>query len=71
MNQAGTSTALSSSANPSVFGQSVTFTARVTPVAPGSGTPTGSVEFFDNGTELSEVNLSWGQCDPHGNARPG
>jgi Bacterial Ig-like domain (group 3) len=60
VNQAGSSTALSSSANPSVFGQSVTFTAKVTAVAPGTGTPTGSVEFFDNGTELSEIDLNGG-----------
>jgi hypothetical protein len=60
VNQASTSTALTSSANPSVFGQNVTLTAKVTPVAPGSGTPTGSVEFLDGGTELSEVNLNGG-----------
>ena len=39
VNQANTTTALTSSANPSVFGQSVTFTATVSPVAPGAGTP--------------------------------
>ena len=47
-----TTTAVSSSANPSVYGQSVTFTANVTVVAPGTGTPTGSVQFSDNGTAL-------------------
>src|SRR5262249_18572255 len=39
VNQASTSTAIASSANPSVFGQSVTFTAKVTVNSPGSGTP--------------------------------
>ena len=38
----GTSTALTSSVNPSTYGQSVTFTATVT----GSGTPTGTVTFY-------------------------
>src|SRR5207245_7492102 len=38
--QAATSTTLSSSANPSVFGQSVTFTATVAPVRPGAAVPT-------------------------------
>ncbi|MGH7193934.1 MAG: Ig-like domain repeat protein, partial [Candidatus Saccharimonadales bacterium] len=33
-----------------VFGQSVTFTATVIADAPGSGTPTGSVDFFDTTT---------------------
>ena len=49
-----TLTAVSSSANPSTFGQAVTFTATVSP-APGSptGTPTGSVGFYDNTVDLS------------------
>ena len=46
-----TTTTLSSSANPSVVGQSVTFTATVSVLAPGPGTPTGTVRFF-NGTTL-------------------
>ncbi|HLG92314.1 MAG TPA: Ig-like domain-containing protein, partial [Acidimicrobiales bacterium] len=45
VNQAATTTALSSSANPSVTGQSVTYTATVAASAPGSGTPTGTVSF--------------------------
>ena len=48
VNQASTSAAVSSSANPSVYGQSVTFLATVTPVAPSTGTPTGTVTFKDN-----------------------
>jgi uncharacterized repeat protein (TIGR01451 family) len=43
-------TALVSSSNPSVFGQSVTFTATVT--TPAAGTPTGSVTFFDSGVPM-------------------
>ena len=47
--KATTTTAVSSSVNPSDFTQSVTFTATVTATA---GTPTGSVQFKDNGTNL-------------------
>jgi len=40
-----TVTTVVSSANPSVYGQSVTFTATASAVAPGAGTPTGTVQF--------------------------
>jgi hypothetical protein len=50
VNQAGSTTALASSVNPSVFGQSVTFTATVSAAAPGAGTPTGTVSFYDGAT---------------------
>ena len=50
VNLDATSTALAASANPSVYGQSVTFTATVTAGAPGGGAPTGSVTFM-NGFE--------------------
>ena len=60
INQASTTTALVSSANPSVFGQSLTFTATVGAVAPGSGTPTGSVTFMDGSTSLGTIALSSG-----------
>jgi hypothetical protein len=45
------STAVSSSANPSGAGQAVTYTATVTPSP--AGTPTGNVEFLDGGTAIS------------------
>lgn len=48
-NKATTSTAVSASPNPSSVGQSVTFTATVTSA---SGTPTGTVQFKDGGTNL-------------------
>ncbi len=57
VNQADTSTSLSSDFNPSVFGQSVTFTATVSITAPGAGTPTGSVDFVIDGTPTT-VGLS-------------
>jgi Bacterial Ig-like domain (group 3)/Abnormal spindle-like microcephaly-assoc'd, ASPM-SPD-2-Hydin len=52
-----TTTALSSSANPSTFGQSVKFTAAVTQQF-GKGTPTGTVTFLDGTTNLGSPTLS-------------
>jgi hypothetical protein len=49
-------TALASTPNPSVFGQSVTFTATVS----GAGAPTGSVTFYDDGVSLGSGALSGG-----------
>ena len=49
-----TTTTLASSQNPSVVGQSVTFTATVTAA---SGTPTGTVTFFAGGVSLGTVAL--------------
>ena len=49
MLRANSATALVSSANPSVQGSNVTFTATVSPVAPATTTPTGSVQFYTNG----------------------
>src|SRR5260370_11309668 len=51
-----------SSHNPSVFGQSVTFTATVAAVAPGSGTPTGTVTFKSGATALGTAVLSSGKA---------
>nr|QBF51787.1 IPT/TIG domain-containing protein [Streptomyces caniferus] len=49
--QGATGLSLVSSPDPSVAGQEVTFTARVTAVPPGAGTPTGTVTFdFGDGT---------------------
>ena len=60
VNQDATTTAVVSSANPSVYGESVTFTATVSANAPGSGTPTGSVTFTNGSTTLGTVALSNG-----------
>jgi hypothetical protein len=56
--KATTTTALASSLNPSKVGQSVTFTASVTPEF--SGTVTGNVTFYDGTTLLKTVALSGG-----------
>ena len=53
VNKADTATALTSSANPSVSGQSVTFTATVVPTAPGAGQPAGTVTFKDGATTIA------------------
>ncbi len=51
----GTTTALSSSPNPSSTGQAVRFTATVTGIA-----PTGTVTFYDGGTQIGAATLAGG-----------
>jgi hypothetical protein len=53
-----TTTVLSSSLNPSAFGQNVTFTATVSPVPPATGTPCCTVTFMDGANLLGNWNLS-------------
>jgi len=55
--KAATSTTLTSSLNPSIWGQTVTFTATVTPSA-GSGIPTGTVTFKDGAITLGSGMLN-------------
>jgi len=50
-----TTTALTSTANPSVSGQSVDLIAKVNVTGGATGTPTGSVKFTDNGVDLQTV----------------
>jgi hypothetical protein len=52
VNKIAASTAVVSSANPSITGAPVTYTATVSP-ASGTGTPTGTVAFTDGGTLIS------------------
>ncbi|MDD5646977.1 MAG: Ig-like domain-containing protein, partial [Candidatus Bipolaricaulis sp.] len=60
---ADTEVSLASSVNPSVTGESVTFTATVSPVSPASGTPTGTVDFYVNGVLFqADVALSGGEA---------
>jgi hypothetical protein len=56
--QAGTSTSVSSSLNPSTFGQAVTFTAQV--LSSTAGTPTGTVTFKNGASVLGTKALSGG-----------
>ncbi len=55
VNAASTTTSVASSANPSVVGQAVTYTATVAVTAPGSGTPSSSdtVTFKDGASTIS------------------
>jgi methionine-rich copper-binding protein CopC len=53
-----TSTALISSANSALFGDSVTFTATVTANSPSSGTPQGTVDFKDGATTIGSGTLN-------------
>jgi hypothetical protein len=56
--KAVTATALSASANPSVYGQAATFSATVASTISGIGTPTGSVQFVVDGMNFGQpVNL--------------
>lgn len=50
--QGSTATAVNTSLNPSIYGDSVTFTATILVIAPAAGTPTGSVIFYDGATPI-------------------
>ncbi len=61
VNRLDTTTSLASSPNPSVSGQSVTFTATVSIAGPGSNSvanPTGTVTFYDSGVPIGTGTLS-------------
>lgn len=63
LNVSGSSMVLSSSFNPAVTGQSVTFTATVTAGARGVRfIPGGTVIFYDGGASLGQVALNGGQA---------
>jgi hypothetical protein len=61
VDKASTTTRLTSSANPSVVGQPVTFTGTASPVAPGAGTPTGTIEFLQGGTPIAACGGATGE----------
>ncbi len=52
VNQASTSTGVSSSSDPGSVGQTINYTATVIVDSPGSGTPTGTVSFGDGGNPI-------------------
>src|SRR5262249_8223353 len=60
VNKADTVITFSSSVDPSVFGEPVTFTAAVSAVTPGAGTPTGVIIFLMDGVAQSPVSMSDG-----------
>jgi hypothetical protein len=55
-----TATALSSSLNPAPYGSTGTLKATVKAVAPGGGTPSGTVTFSEGSTVLANVSISSG-----------
>jgi hypothetical protein len=58
VNQAPTTTAVTSSANPSSYGQALTFTASV--ATSFGGSPTGTITFFDGATQIGSASVSGG-----------
>src|SRR5262249_7487842 len=52
VSRAATTMALTSSVSPAVSGQKIVFRATVRAVAPGTGTPAGTVDFKDGATDL-------------------
>jgi hypothetical protein len=53
-----TTTSVAASLASPLYGQAETLTATVTPISPGSGTPTGAVTFYDGTTSLGTASLS-------------
>jgi len=62
VDQSATAVTLTSSANPVIQGKTVTFTAEVKAVSPGTGTVTGNVVFLINGVVQPAVVLSSGKA---------
>ncbi len=60
VSKAGTVTTVVDSVDPAVFGQTVTFQARVAVQSPGTGVPTGTVTFKDGTTTLGTVSIVGG-----------
>ena len=56
---ATTTSVVGSSANPSVVGQTVTFSVTVSVQAPGGGVPTGSVSFMEGFSTLATAATQW------------
>ncbi len=73
VNKGSTSTTVSTSVTPALFGQTVTFTATVSAVAPAVGTPTGTVDFKDGATTIcAAVPLAAGSAScPTSSLAPG
>lgn len=57
VSQVISTTTLTSTPNPSTPGSNVVLSATVAPVAPGTGTPTGTVNFFDGATPLGSATV--------------
>jgi len=62
VSKADTSLALNTTGSPTMYGQSVTFTAPISVTLPGAGSPSGNIEFRDNGTLIATQPLIAGQA---------
>jgi len=62
VNQAATTVTLAFSPSAPVFGSPDTITASVSATAPGGGTPTGTVSFYEDGSLVAKVSLSDGNA---------
>jgi hypothetical protein len=60
--QAATTSNVTSTANPSVVGQTVTIKVKVAAVAPGTGTPTGEVDYYEGGLLVATRTLASGSA---------
>jgi hypothetical protein len=60
--KAGSTATVVSSQNPQTLGNQVTFSATVSPVAPSTATPTGTVTFLDGGASIGSGTLAGGQA---------
>jgi hypothetical protein len=69
--KAGTSLALTTTPNPSQNNQTVEIRAAVAAVAPGGGTATGTVSFYENGTLLGSATLVNGVATLNKNFKKG
>ena len=70
VNKADTVTTLSSSADTAVYGDSLVFTAYVGVAAPGAGSPTGTVLFYD-GDVLLDSEMLTARASPSATPSPG
>jgi hypothetical protein len=62
VNPAGSTTVLSSSAKSAVYGQALTFTAKISPVAPSTEPPSGTVTFKDGKAVVATAAVTGGQA---------
>jgi hypothetical protein len=62
VSKANSSVSLSSSPNPSTFGVPVQLIAIVAAIAPGAGTPTGTINFMDGSTQMGSGLLANGKA---------
>jgi hypothetical protein len=70
VSKADTSLALNTTGSPTDYGQTVTFTAPISVTAPGAGSPSGNIEFRDNGTLIATQPLIAGEATLSINSLP-